>query len=61
LPVTHPELDQAWPLYALLTPKVVLLLTAVAIATPAGRAGLVTNTGPHGFYRNTLRLRVVHG
>jgi len=36
-------------LYALLTPKVVLLLTAVAIATPAGRAGLVTNTGPGGF------------
>ena len=36
-------------LYALLTPLVVLLLTAVAIATGAGRAGLVTNTGPHGF------------
>jgi K+-transporting ATPase ATPase A chain len=36
-------------LYALLTPLVVLLLTAVAIATTAGRAGLVTNAGPHGF------------
>jgi len=36
-------------LYALLTPVVVLALTAVAIATGAGRAGLVTNTGPHGF------------
>jgi K+-transporting ATPase ATPase A chain len=33
-------------LYALLTPMVVLLLTAVAIATSAGRAGLVTNGGP---------------
>jgi K+-transporting ATPase ATPase A chain len=36
-------------LYALLTPMVVLLLTAVAIATHAGRAGLVTNSGPRGF------------
>ena len=36
-------------LYALLTPMVVLLLTAVAIATNAGRAGLVTNSGPRGF------------
>jgi len=36
-------------LYALLTPKVVLLFTAVAIATPVGRAALVTNTGPRGF------------
>jgi K+-transporting ATPase ATPase A chain len=35
-------------LYALLTPKVVLIFTAVAIATPVGRAGLVTNTGPRG-------------
>jgi len=35
-------------LYALLTPKFVLLLTAVAIATNAGRAGLVTNSGSHG-------------
>ena len=35
-------------LYALLTPKFVLLLTAVAIATSAGRAGFVTNRGPHG-------------
>jgi len=36
-------------LYALITPKVVLALTAVAVATTVGRAGLVTNTGPHGF------------
>jgi K+-transporting ATPase ATPase A chain len=36
-------------LYALLTPKVVLLLTAVAIATNAGLAGLVTNRGARGF------------
>ena len=36
-------------LYALLTPAVVLVLTGVAIATDAGRAGLVTNTGTRGF------------
>jgi potassium-transporting ATPase potassium-binding subunit len=36
-------------LFALLTPIVVLALTAVAVATNPGRAGLVTNTGPHGF------------
>jgi potassium-transporting ATPase potassium-binding subunit len=36
-------------LYALLTPMVVLVLTAIAVATSAGRAGLVTNTGPRGF------------
>ena len=36
-------------LYALLTPLVVLLLTGIAVAVRAGRAGLVTNTGPHGF------------
>jgi K+-transporting ATPase ATPase A chain len=36
-------------LYALLTPMVVLLLTAAAIATHAGQAGLVTNSGPRGF------------
>jgi K+-transporting ATPase ATPase A chain len=36
-------------LYALLTPKVILLLTALALATNAGRAGLVTNTGARGF------------
>jgi K+-transporting ATPase ATPase A chain len=37
----------AW--YALLTPLVVLVLTACAVATAAGRAGLVTNDGPRGF------------
>jgi K+-transporting ATPase ATPase A chain len=36
-------------LYALLTPKVVLVLTGLAIATSAGRAGLVTNGGARGF------------
>jgi K+-transporting ATPase ATPase A chain len=36
-------------LYAVLTPGVVLVLTAVALATNAGRAGLVTNTGARGF------------
>jgi K+-transporting ATPase ATPase A chain len=36
-------------LYALLTPLVVLVLTALAIVTSAGRAGLVTNSGPRGF------------
>ena len=36
-------------LYALLTPAVVLVLTALAIATPWGRAGLVTNGGTRGF------------
>jgi K+-transporting ATPase ATPase A chain len=36
-------------LYALLTTKVVLLLTGVALATHAGRAGLVTNGGTRGF------------
>ena len=36
-------------LYALLTPAVVLVLTAIAVVTNAGRAGLMTNTGPRGF------------
>jgi len=36
-------------LYALLTPIIVLALTALAVATNAGRAGLVTNSGPRGF------------
>lgn len=36
-------------LYALLTPMVVLILTGVAVIARAERAGLVTNTGPHGF------------
>jgi K+-transporting ATPase ATPase A chain len=44
------ESEMRWvALYALLTPLVVLVLTAVAIATHAGRAGLVTNSGIHGF------------
>ena len=36
-------------LYALLTPAVVLTLTSIALATRAGQAGLVTNTGARGF------------
>jgi K+-transporting ATPase ATPase A chain len=36
-------------LYALLTSKVVLILTGLALATAAGRAGLVTNGGARGF------------
>jgi K+-transporting ATPase ATPase A chain len=36
-------------LYALLTPAVVLVLTGVALATNAGRTGLVTNSGTRGF------------
>jgi potassium-transporting ATPase potassium-binding subunit len=36
-------------LYALLTTKVVLVLTGLALATAAGRAGLVTNMGTRGF------------
>jgi potassium-transporting ATPase potassium-binding subunit len=35
-------------LYALITPTVVLVLTAIALVTYAGRAGLVTNFGPRG-------------
>jgi len=36
-------------LYTLLTPLTVLVLTAIAVVTGAGQAGLVTNNGPHGF------------
>ena len=36
-------------LYTLLTPMVVLVLTSIAVITKAGLAGLVTNSGPHGF------------
>jgi K+-transporting ATPase ATPase A chain len=35
-------------LYTLLMPLVVLPLTALAVVTPAGLAGLTTNSGPHG-------------
>jgi K+-transporting ATPase ATPase A chain len=37
----------AW--YALLTPLVVSVLAALAVASAPGRAGLVTNGGSHGF------------
>ena len=36
-------------LYALAAPLVILPLSAVAVSTSAGLAGLTTNTGPHGF------------
>ena len=36
-------------LYALAAPLVVLPLTAIAVSTRAGLAGLTVNTGPHGF------------
>ena len=36
-------------LYALAAPLLVLTLTAIAISTRAGLAGLTINTGPHGF------------
>ena len=35
-------------LYVLASPLAVLSLTALAVATKAGLAGLTTNTGPHG-------------
>ena len=35
-------------LYALLTPFIVLVLTALALASEAGRAGVATNTGARG-------------
>jgi len=35
-------------LFALATPLIVLLLTAIAMTTRDGLAGLTTNTGPHG-------------
>ena len=35
--------------YILLGPATVLILTAIALATEAGRSGLTTNGGPHGF------------
>jgi K+-transporting ATPase ATPase A chain len=36
-------------LYTLIAPVTVLALTALAVVTKAGLAGLTTNTGPHGF------------
>src|ERR1019366_7929460 len=35
-------------LYALTGPATILILTAIAISTKAGLAGLTTNQGPHG-------------
>lgn len=43
-------LETRWiALYALLSSTTVLLLSAIAVVTRVGRAGLVTNTGPRGF------------
>lgn len=43
------SLETRWiALYILLTPMVTLVLTGIAIASGAGRAGLVTNSGPRG-------------
>jgi len=36
-------------LYALATPLVILPLTAIAVSSKAGLAGLTSNAGPHGF------------
>jgi len=36
-------------LYTLAAPLLILPLTAIAVSTRAGLAGLVTNSGPHGF------------
>jgi potassium-transporting ATPase potassium-binding subunit len=36
-------------LYTLVCPAVVLVLTAIAVVTKSGLAGLTTNAGPHGF------------
>jgi K+-transporting ATPase ATPase A chain len=36
-------------IYTLLGPVTVLMMTALAVATDAGRAGLTTNGGAHGF------------
>jgi len=36
-------------LYTVVAPTIILLLTAVAVVADAGKAGLTTNTGPHGF------------
>ena len=44
--ITPPE-AKLLALYALLTPFVVLTLSSWALSTEMGRAGLVTNSGPH--------------
>ena len=44
--ITPPE-AKLLALYALVTPFIVLTLSSWALSTEMGRAGLVTNTGPH--------------
>jgi K+-transporting ATPase ATPase A chain len=46
--ITPPE-AKLLALYALVTPFIILTLTSWAISTDVGRAGLVTNSGPHAF------------
>jgi len=43
----NPSEAKLLALYALVTPFVVLTLSSSALSTDMGRAGLVTNTGPH--------------
>jgi K+-transporting ATPase ATPase A chain len=43
-----PEENKMVALYALAGPLTILILTAIAISTKAGLAGLTTNHGPHG-------------
>jgi potassium-transporting ATPase potassium-binding subunit len=45
---TGPAENKMIMLYALAGPLKILVLTAAAVATDAGRAGLTTNGGPHG-------------
>ncbi len=44
-----PEETKVIMIYTLLAPLAILLLTAPAVVTAAGLAGLTTNDGPHGF------------
>jgi K+-transporting ATPase ATPase A chain len=44
-----PEENKMIMLYALAAPLFVLVLTAIAVSTKAGLAGLTINSGPHGF------------
>jgi K+-transporting ATPase ATPase A chain len=46
---TRPPEAKLIALYSLLTPLVVTLRIAWAVATATGRAGLTTNDGPRGF------------
>jgi K+-transporting ATPase ATPase A chain len=43
-----PKENKMIVIYALTGPVTILVLTAIAVATKSGLAGLTTNTGPHG-------------